>query len=55
MIHCYIWITFNSGDESEFFFAEAKDTDNVTKNQLALFPIIERYLCPVVFARIKAQ
>ena len=42
-------------NESETFFAEAKDTDKVTKNQLALFPIIERYLCPVVVARIEAQ
>ena len=42
-------------DHSEFFFAEAKDTDKLRNNQSALFPIIERYLCPVKVARIKAQ
>jgi len=42
-------------DNSKFFFAEAKDNDKVTKNQCALFPIIEKYLCPVVVARIEAQ
>jgi hypothetical protein len=39
----------------EYFFAEAKDTDKVTKNQEVLFPIIENYLCPVIVARIIAQ
>jgi len=41
-------------DKSELFFAEAKDTDKPTKNQLALFPIIKKHLCPVIVARIKA-
>ncbi len=41
-------------NSSEFFFAEAKDTDKLTKNQLSLFPIIEKYLCPVLVVRIKA-
>lgn len=41
-------------DRPEFFFAEAKDTDIPTRNQLTLFPIIEKYLCHVLVVRIKA-
>ncbi len=41
-------------DGSKSFFAEAKYTDKLTKNQLALFPIIEKYLCPILVVRVKA-
>ena len=41
-------------DGSKSFFVEAKYTDKLNKNQLALFPIIERYLCPILVVRIKA-
>jgi hypothetical protein len=41
---------------ADYFFAEAKETDEVTKNQEALFEIIEdNLLCPVVLVRIIPQ
>ena len=39
----------------DYFFAEAKEADKVTKNQEALFKIIEDNLCPVVVVRIIPQ
>ena len=39
----------------KYFFIEVKENDKITSNQTKLFPIIEKYLCPVFVARIKAR
>lgn len=37
------------------FFVEVKENDQITKNQKALFPILETYLCPVFIARVRCR
>ena len=39
----------------KYFFIEVKEDDKLTSNQKKLFPIIEKYLCPVYVARVKAR
>lgn len=41
-------------DLSECFFVEAKEKDQITRNQSILIPIIEKYLCPVKIVRVVA-
>jgi hypothetical protein len=38
---------------TEGFFVEVKEKDKLSTNQLSLIPIIEKYLCPVLIARVK--
>jgi hypothetical protein len=42
-------------DFSECFFVEVKEKDNLILNQLALIPIIKKYLCPVYIVRVKSK
>ncbi len=37
---------------STSFFIEVKEKDDLTDNQTILFPIIEKYLCPVLLIRV---
>lgn len=37
------------------FFVEVKEKDEITENQKILFPLIEKYLCPVHIARVAAE
>ncbi len=37
------------------FFVEVKEKDEITDNQRILFPLIEKYLCPVYIARVSAE
>jgi len=39
----------------ERFFVEVKENDKITDNQKALFPLIEKFLCPVFIARVIAE
>ncbi len=48
-----LFIYRNSGKES--FFVEVKENDQITANQKLLFPIIQKYLCPVYIARVSAK
>ena len=40
-------------DLSEKFFVEVKEDDKLTENQLKLFPIIVKHLCPVYVVRVR--
>ncbi|OGP94993.1 MAG: hypothetical protein A2157_03070 [Deltaproteobacteria bacterium RBG_16_47_11] len=42
----------NTGD---CFFVEVKENDQITDNQKVLFPLIEKFLCPVFIARVIAE
>lgn len=48
-----IFVSKNSLSTS--FFIEVKEKDKLTKNQIGLFPIIEKYLCPVLLIRVKER
>lgn len=37
------------------FFVEVKENDDITDNQKILFPLIQRFLCPVYIARVSAK
>jgi hypothetical protein len=37
------------------FFIEVKEDDHLNENQMKLFPIIEKYLCPVLLIRVKEK
>ena len=36
----------------DWFFVEIKENDQVTDNQRILFPLIQKFLCPVFVARV---
>jgi hypothetical protein len=36
----------------DWFFVEIKESDQVTDNQRILFPLIQKFLCPVFVARV---
>ena len=36
----------------ERFFVELKENDQITNNQKVLFPLIQKFLCPVFIARV---
>ncbi len=42
-------------DLTEKFFVEVKENDELTSNQLQLFPLIVKHLCPVYVVRVKPQ
>ncbi len=42
----------NTGDH---FLVEVKENDHITDNQRILFPIIQKFLCPVFIARITGK
>ena len=42
----------NAGDK---FFVEVKEKDHIAYNQKILFPLIQKYLCPVYIARVRAK
>lgn len=42
-------------DGSEYFFVETKENDQLVANQLNLFPIIEKHICPVYVVRVKKR
>jgi len=48
-----IFVSKNSLSTS--FFIEVKEDDNLTDNQIRLFPIIEKYLCPVLLIRVRQK
>ena len=48
-----IFVSKNSSLDS--FFVEVKENDGLTDNQIRLFPIIEKYLSPVLLVRIQEQ
>ena len=48
-----LFIYRNNGKEN--FFVEVKENDQITDNQKLLFPIIQKYLCPVYIARVSAK
>ena len=37
------------------FFVEVKENDDVTDNQKILFPLIQKFLCPVFIARVSSK
>jgi hypothetical protein len=37
------------------FFVEVKENDQITDNQKVLFPLIDKFLCPVFIARVIAK
>ena len=37
------------------FFVEVKENDHITDNQRILFPIIQKFLCPVFIARVSGK
>jgi hypothetical protein len=37
------------------FFVEVKENDQITDNQKVLFPLIQKFLCPVFIARVSAK
>ena len=39
----------------DWFFVEIKENDQVTDNQRILFPLIQKFLCPVFIARVSAK
>jgi hypothetical protein len=39
----------------ERFFVELKENDQITNNQKVLFPLIQKFLCPVFIARVIAK
>lgn len=45
-------IFFCKTSTKEYYFAEVKEDDQLTHNQIHLFPIIEKYLCPVIVIRV---
>jgi len=56
--------TVTSGDPDLFvynesrqdrFFVEVKENDHITDNQRILFPLIQKFLCPVFIARVIAK
>ena len=48
-----IFVSKNSLLDS--FFVEVKENDGLTDNQIRLFPIIEKYLSPVLLVRIQEK
>ncbi len=48
-----IFVSKNSSLDS--FFVEVKENDGLTDTQIRLFPIIEKYLSPVLLVRIQEQ
>ncbi len=38
----------------DFFFAEIKENDKISKNQERVFPEIEKYLCGIIVVRVKS-
>ncbi len=45
---------YNESTE-DWFFVEVKENDWVTDNQRILFPLIQKFLCPVFIARVSAK
>jgi len=45
---------YNESTE-ERFFVEVKENDQITDNQKTLFPLIQKFLCPVFIARVIAE
>jgi len=39
-------------NRQDWFFVEVKEKDDITHNQRILFPLIEKFLCPVFVARV---
>lgn len=39
----------------KYFFIEAKENDQIILNQKVLFPLIQKYLCPLYVARVSEQ
>ena len=44
---------YRNGSARDCFFVEVKENDPIQPNQHILFPIIEKYLCPVYIARVR--
>lgn len=42
---------YRNGSPKDCFFVEVKENDPIQPNQHILFPIIEKYLCPVYIGR----
>ena len=42
-------------DTRDRFFVEVKGDDHITDNQKILFPLIEKFLCPVFVTRVKGK
>ena len=49
-----LFVYYNESMENRFF-VEVKENDQITDNQKVLFPLIERFLCPVFIARVIAE
>jgi len=41
--------------KKDYFFVEVKEDDKITKNQMTLFPLIQKHLCPVYVARVSVH
>ncbi len=39
----------------DYFFVEVKENDQITANQMILFPLIQKHLCPVYIARVAQE